>query len=314
LGSRGTAIGCAALAAAVLLASGCKPGEQAKPAPGASAPAAPAPAAREPSAPGDAFVELRDGLVTVECQAAPRGLVVEKLAREAGFEIFGDLDARPLTLDLRAQPVEVVLGALLEDLPYSAQWRFDPKADRHVLARLQLGDATAAAAPAPLTPEQKKREQIAERVRSRLREIREKSGSEEQKAELAARREERARNEADLLEQVRSSNPDMRMEAVAGLDPEGDALVALMDLLKNDPDARVREKAAEQAGEANGFIACAGLIDALGDREPAVVLRTLDSLEFACDETVVPIVRQRCGQSENEAVRERCAEAIEFLE
>jgi hypothetical protein len=261
-------------------------------------------------------VELRDGLVTVECQAAPRGLVVEKLAREANFEIFGDLDSRPLTLDLRAQPLEAVLAALLEDLPYGAQWKYDAKADRHVLARLQLGDASAdnAHAAAPVTPEQKKRHELAEKVRARLREVREKRGSEEQKAELAARREERARSEADLLEQVRSSNPDMRMEAVAGLDPEGDALVAVMDLLKNDPDARVREKAAEQAGEANGFIACAGLIDALGDREPAVVLRTLDSLEFACDETVAPIVRQRCGQSENQAVRERCSEAIEFLE
>ena len=109
-------------------------------------------------------------------------------------------------------------------LPYRAQWRFDPKADRHVLARLEVGDATAAAAPAALTPEKTKRRRSPTRVRSRLREMREKSGSEEQKAELAARREERARSEADLLEQLRSSNPDMRIEAVAGLDPEGDAL------------------------------------------------------------------------------------------
>lgn len=312
LGIRGRAIGVAALAVAALGLVGCKPAEKAKPA--ASAPAAAPPAAREASGPGESFVEVRDGLVTVECQSAPRGLVVEKLAREADFEIFGDLDARPLSLDLRAQPIEVVLAALLEDLPYSAEWRFDATADRHALARLQLGEPPGEAARAPVTPEQKKRHELAERVRARMREVREKRGSEEQKAELAARREERARSEADLLEQARSSNPDMRMEAVAGLDPEGEALVSLMDILKNDPDARVREKAAEQAGEANGFIACAGLIDALADPEPAVVLRTLDSLEFACDETVAPIVRARCGQSENQAVRERCAEAIEFLE
>jgi len=307
-------MGCAALAVAVLGVAGCKPAEKAKP--GASAPAAAAaPAERELSGPGEAFVEVRDGLVTVECQAAPRGLVVEKLAREADFEIFGDLDARPLTLDLRAQPLEAVVAALLEDLGYRAQWRFDAKADRHVLARIEIGETTGDAVRAPpSTPEQAKRRELAEKVRARMREIREKRGSEEQKAELAARREERARSEADLLEQARSSNPDMRMEAVAGLEPEGAALESLMDILKNDPDARVREKAAEQAGEANGFLACAGLLDALNDPEPAVVLRTLDSLEFACDETVEPIVRQRCGQSENQAIRERCAEAIDFLE
>ena len=311
MGFRGRVIGCAALAVALLGLAGCKPAEKAKPA--ASAPAAAVPSGREPSGPGEAFVEFKDGLVTVECQAAPRGLVVEKLARAANFEIFGDLDARPLTLDLRAQPLEAVVAALLEDLPYSAQWRFDAKTDRHLLARLQLGDKPIETAKA-MTPEQAKKNALTEKVRARVREIREKRGSEEQKAELAARREERARNEADLLEQVRSSNPDMRMEAVAGLEPEGDALVAIMDILKNDPDARVREKAAEQAGEASGYIACAGLIDALGDREPGVVLKTLDSLEFACDDTVIPIVQQRCGQSDNPAVKERCSEAVDFLQ
>ncbi|MGH9885087.1 MAG: hypothetical protein ACREBE_06145, partial [bacterium] len=79
--SRGRVIGCAALVVALLGLAGCKPADKAKSgasAPAATAPAAPAPSAREPSGPGEAFVELKDGLVTVECQAAPRGLVVEK--------------------------------------------------------------------------------------------------------------------------------------------------------------------------------------------------------------------------------------------
>ena len=61
-------------------------------------------------------------------------------------------------------------------------------------------------------------------------------------------------------------------------------------------------------------MACQGLIDALGDREPAVVLQALDSLEFTCDETVAPLVRQRCAQQADPAVKERCAEAIDFMQ
>ena len=71
---------------------------------------------------------------------------------------------------------------------------------------------------------------------------------------------------------------------------------------------------AEQGGEADGFLACAGLLDALGDGEPAVVLRSLASLEFTCDETVLPIVQKHCEQATDPAVQARCAEAIDFLQ
>jgi HEAT repeat protein len=152
-------------------------------------------------------------------------------------------------------------------------------------------------------------------LRQQMREAREKSAAtEEQKAELAARRDERARSEADLVEQLRSSNPEMRLEAVAGLDPEGETLAILLDVLKNDADPRVRAKAAEQGGEAEGFMACAGLLDALGDPEPAVVLQALESIEFTCDATVAPLLAQRCAGATDPGVQQRCAEAIEFLQ
>jgi HEAT repeat protein len=160
-----------------------------------------------------------------------------------------------------------------------------------------------------------KRLDMADTLRKQMRELREKeTGGEEQKAEIAARREERVRSQADLLEQLRSSNPEMRIEAVEGLDPEGPALAALLEVLKTDPDARVRERAAKQGGEADGFMACAGLLDALGDRETAVVLQALASIEFSCDASVAPIVAQRCAAAADPMVQARCAEAIDFLQ
>ncbi len=307
---RGHRVRVAALAAWVCFAAACDRGEQKGP----GAASTPSPAAGAAVAQGEANVALANGRVTIVCQDAPRGLLLEKLARLAGFELSGDLDAKPLTLDLQGQPLEPVVALLLEDLPYRAQWKFDARTDRHQLARLEVGDTPAPAATPAATAEKAKRREMADALRGQLREQREKGASEEQKAELAARREERARSQADLLEQLRSSNPDMRIEAVEGLEPEGPALEALLDILKNDPDARVREQAAKQGGEADGFMACQGLLDALGDREPAVVLQALDSLEFTCDETVAPLVRQRCAQQVDPAVKERCAEAIEFMQ
>jgi HEAT repeat protein len=156
---------------------------------------------------------------------------------------------------------------------------------------------------------------MAEALRQQMREMREQSGAtEDRTAELAARRDEQVRSQADLIEQLRSSNPEMRLEAVEGLDPEGSALTVLLEVLKTDADPRVRQKAAEHCGEAEGYMVCAGLLDALVDREPAVVLQALESLEFTCDATVVPVVEQRCAQAVDPLVQQRCAEAIEFLQ
>ena len=304
-----------ALVVALLLTLACERAERKGPDEAVTQPSAPT--ASEALGPGEARVDVDESGVTIECQAAARGLLLEKLARAGRFELVGDLDARPLTLELRGQPIETVIAALLEDLPYRAQWRYDAKSDRHELARLEVGEirAAAAAAAGESAAEKAKRRELADTLRQQIRERREQDrGSEEQKAELAARREERARSQADLLEQLRSSNPEMRIEAIEGLDPEGPALAARLEVLRSDPDARVREKAAEQGGEADGFLACAGLLDALGDREPAVVLRALASLEFTCDETVLPIVQKHCELATDPAVQARCAEAIDFLQ
>ncbi len=282
-----------------------------------AAPASPTPSTGHPIGPGDARVDVVDGRVTIECQAAPRGLLLEKLARAGRFQLIGELDARPLTLEIRNQPLETVLAALLDDLKYRAHWRFDTKSDRHDLERLEVGEVSSASAepPAATAAAKAKRRELADALRKQVRERREQDrGSEARKAEIAARREERALSQADLLEQLRSSNPEMRIEAVAGLDPEGAALMALLEILRTDPDPRVRAKAAEQGGEADGFMACAGLLDALGDPEPAVVLHALEGVEFACDDTVAPIVQQHCAQATDPVVRARCAEAIDFLQ
>jgi hypothetical protein len=283
----------------------CGPSEKAK----TPAPQAPQTEKSEPStlAPGEARVELREGRVTIVCHEAPRGLVIEKLAREAGFQLSGDLDSQLMSLDLEDVPMDQVLPALLAGSSYRAQWRFDPDQSRHLLAKLELGDIPGATQTAH-------KPKLGEALRERIRAMRDKQPTEKQKAEAAARREERARTQADALEELRSSNPDMRMEAAADIEPEGPALASLMEALATDADPRVRAKVAEQLADADGCVASMGLVTATSDPDPSVRSAAWHALEMNCDESMLPSMQPVCAKEPDPKVRESCTGTLEMCE
>jgi hypothetical protein len=248
-------------------------------------------------------VEVRDGRVTVVCQDAPRGLLLERLAREGRFELGGELDSQPMTLSLEAVAMEQALPAVLAGSSYRAQWRFDPAAQTTALARLEIGEpsptATQAAAP---------KNRLSESLRERIKALREKGPNEKARADAAQRREERARTQADALEELRSSNPEMRMEAAADIEPEGPALTPLLDALANDPDPRVRAKNAEQLGDAEGCTTALALANATGDPDPTVRKNTWTGLEMLCDESMLVQLETDPG------VQEACRSTLEICE
>ena len=291
--------------AALFALAACGPSEKTKP----PAPEArPAQKGESPAlAAGDVRVEVRDGRVTIVCHDAPRGLVVEKLAREGSFQLAGDLDSVPTTLDLDEVPMDQVLPALLAGASYRAQWRFDKDQNRHLLAKLELGEVPGAA-------QAGRKPKIGEALRERIRAMRDKQPSEKQKAEAAARREERARTQADALEELRSSNPEMRMEAAADIDPEGPALGSLMETLASDADPRVRAKVAEQLADADGCVASMGLVNATGDPDPQVRCKAWQSLEMNCDESMLPSMQPKCANETDAKVRECCTGTLEMCE
>jgi hypothetical protein len=258
---------------------------------------------------GEVQVELKDGRVTVVCHDAPRGLVVEKLAREAGFQLSGDLDSQAMNLDLQQVPMEQVVPPLLAGASYRAEWRFEKEQDRTTLAKLEVGEVPAGAVTAAAH-----KPKLGEALRERFRAMRDNKPSEKQKAEAAARREERARTQADALEELRSSSPEMRMEAAADIDPEGPALHSLIETLSTDSDARVRAKVAEQLADADGCVASMGLVTATGDPDPSVRCAAWHSLEMNCDESMLPTMQPTCAREADPKVRECCTGTLEMCE
>jgi len=261
---------------------------------------------------GEVRLEIRDGRVTLSCHEAPRGLVIEKLAREGGFgivgQIGGEADSQPISLKLEQATMDQVLAAILVGAGYRAQWRFDAEQGRHVLANLELGDLPATS----LTAQKPK---IGEALRERIRQMRERQQpTEKQRAEAAARREERARTQADALEELRSSNPDMRMEAAAEIEPEGPALRSLLDSLASDADPRVRARVAETLADADGCVASMGLVTATADPDPGVRTAAWRSLEMNCDESMLEGMQPQCARETDGGVRETCTSTLEMCE
>ncbi|MFI5316166.1 MAG: HEAT repeat domain-containing protein [Myxococcota bacterium] len=293
------------LVAVSIALAACEPGGKSK----SQVPPAP-PAEKSDSsglASGEVRVEQREGRVTVVCHEAPRGLVIEKLAREAGFQLEGELDSQPMTLQLEQLPMDQVLPALLAGASYRAQWHYDKDQDRSLLARLEFGDV-------PSLAQGSHKPKIAEALRERIRSMRENKPSEKQKAEAAARREERARTQADALEELRSSSPEMRMEAAADIEPEGPALQSLIDALGGDADPRVRAKIAEQLSDADGCVASMGLVKATVDPDPSVRCAAWHSLEMNCDESMLPSMQPQCAKETDAKVRECCNSTLEMCE
>jgi len=291
---------------ALLALGACEPGGKSKSQGGSSKAERSAPTTTT-VATGEVEVQFKDGKVTVTAHDAPRGLVVERLAREAGFQLAGDLDSQPTNLELQDVSMEQVIPPLLSGTSYRAQWRFDKDQDRTLLAKLEVGDVPAAASASH-------KPKLGEALRERFRAMRDNKPTEKQKADAAARREEHARTQADALEELRSSSPDMRIQAAADIEPEGPALHTLIDTLSSDADPRVRAKVAEQLADADGCVASMGLVTATADPDPSVRCAAWHSLEMNCDESMLPNMQPQCAKETDPKVRECCTGTLEMCE
>ncbi len=262
------------------------------------------PAAEPLPGPGRARVEFADGQVTVLSHAAPRAAIIGELAAQAGFLLeLGDLEPSLLTVRIENLMLERALPLLLRDIPYQIDYGFDPVLGRHVVTFLGVGPPlmateadstpTAGDVPAPRSATRSDREYRERLFRERL--YRE------------------APIQAALLEDLGSSNPATRAEAASEIDAEGLALDRLLEILAEDPDPRVRAASVEQLGDAGSHWAVRGLIFALGDSEPAVVLLAIEALESEGDDSVVPDL-ERLLDHRDPAIREATREALDSLQ
>jgi hypothetical protein len=292
-------LGVALVTVLLAFASACGREEAEAPSPAAEPEAAAAPVPR--GTPRVGVVEQR---VTLVSDGRTRTALLAELADKAGFalEIEEGVDPQPLVLDLRDVEVEQALALLLEGSAYGAFYEFDTYTAGHVLARVsvQAGPDLAAVAPRPV------------RMRRRAPEPGAMPDGEERRPAYRSAAEGQPGLE-ELAEQLDTTDAGIRAQVVSEIDPDGPGIAILAEMLSDDPDPFVRVAAAKQLGDTDTFVATRALLDALADPDPQVVVSALDGLEFAGDESVIPLLEPLL-EHRDATVRTAAAEAIDFLE
>jgi HEAT repeat protein len=116
---------------------------------------------------------------------------------------------------------------------------------------------------------------------------------------------------AEALNNLRSSDAEVRADAVLDIEPEGVGVRTLVDTL-GDPDPEVRIAVISQLEDGDTPEATAGIVRALSDKDAEVVLQAIDALEFVGDATSVSELK-RLLEHPNEEVRSEAQDAIDYL-
>jgi len=270
-----------------------------------------------PSAPASAALRIHAGRVSVARDQVLQLVVLEELAGRAGFELeVGAVAPRNITLHLDDAPLLDAISVLLEGMPFRTEYAVDPKTGAHVLAKLSVGAPVSTSPPVPDAGNVgDAAAEIARKARSEeFRELfAQKRQNAEERGRLAnASAEERRAREAEAVEQLDDADGERRAEALAAIDPEGDASVRISELAKLDPDPRVRAAAVERLGEADTYQATSALLAALADPSPQVLIAALEALEFVGDHSLLPRIEPLANHP-NPAVREAASAAIDSL-
>ena len=260
---------------------------------------------------GTSQVEISQGRITVISHEAPMRPILSHLARQVGFQLdVTEPDLPPLTIRIEGAELSDAIPELMTGLHYQAEFGIDRRTGAHVLHRLVVGQPSAAHAREDST-EPAEDEVVQSTVRLPRDSLRR---SPEARTQAQLRIEsEGDREQLALLEQLESRDPVLRALAVEEIQPSGELLQRLRDLVWEDPDPLVRVAAVAQIATTDAYAANQGLVDALGDPDRRVVLKAIEVLEFAGDDSNISDLELLLDHRDG-AIRQAAAETIEFLE
>lgn len=293
-------------------------------------------------------VELRDGRVWLDLSGDGQLTALGQLAKAADFDL--ELHAfrpRPAAIRLEGVTLAEAVAALVGDASFAFEYAFDAEQARHEIVVLHVGTSGLTLSPAAghgggiredgatpspgRSPPDSETDALAEGERSVTRETSSRARIESARERVAALRESLRRAEGEQrrelgneYDQATEAFQEQLREALSDPDPfvraqmlgeieidSGDARHRIGLLARSDPSPRVRVAAAETLGEDGTFQAVAELIGMLDDREPDVLIATLEALDFSGDESIEPYIEPLSGHPDSQ-VREKANEMLEF--
>ena len=240
---------------------------------------------------GKHVIDLSAGMVSIRANQVYELDLLNELAMLANFQILSrNVDWKTVSVDMPAQPLHTALGELLQDYPYQIVYTPDTDTQQEVLSEVFIGDL-----PATGTTASKDSGPASEATPADLDET---SADSEQQA---------------YIQQLQSPQVDVRVTAVEEIDPVGDALYLLTDMLQKDPSPEVRIATSETLEESDDPLAIQALVKCLQDEYPAVIIQCIDSLDIIGDETTVQHLEPLLTHYDP-GVNAAAAEAIESLQ
>jgi hypothetical protein len=254
---------------------------------------------------GDAHVEYFDGRVTVRCDGSLQLAVLEQLAAQVGFEIVaGKTAAQPITLNIERAALVDAIALILDGFSYTLGYDLDEATGTRTLALIKIGETLEHGSA-----------NLAETASANARRIQDRVSSTAERTrgdQMDPASEGYSNEQAEMLLELDSSDPDARAEAVSWIELDPEVLERLISQLESDPDAEVRAAIVERLGEEESPTAMAGLVVALRDPDPEVVLEAMDILEFEAEALLIAELDWLSAHPEPD-VRDAAQDAKDFL-
>jgi len=250
-----------------------------------------APVARPLPPAGKSAIELSSGKVSIRANQVYELQLLNELATLANFQLLtGDVDWKTVTVDMQAQPLHTALGELLQHYPYQIVYAPDKDTQQEVLSEVVIGGLSAA--------EISDSKDTAAANKAILKDIEALSDDGQQQA---------------YIQQLQNPQAEVRAAAAEEVEPAGNALYLLTDMLIKDPSPEVRIATTRALEESDDPLAVTALVKCLQDGDPAVIVACIQSLDFLGDETTVQYLEPLLTHYDP-GVSTAASEAIESLQ
>ncbi len=211
------------------------------------------------------MIDLAPGNISIRANRVNTLEILDGIAAQAGFRLLaGDIAWETVTVDIQKDTLHAALVELIKAYPYLIVYTPDKDTRREVLSEVVVGDLLATA-------------------------------TADSDAATAAGDEAPLENPDDLpdpeqqayLEELQSPFPEVRARAVKEIEPVGEALYVLTDLIVNDPSSEVRIATTRALEFSEDPLAIQALAACLKDEDLYVVLECITTLEHIGDATSV---------------------------
>lgn len=255
----------------------------------------PPPAAVETDGPfpeaGKVEIDVTPGSISIRANQVDEHEILDSIAAAAGFRLLtGDVAWKTVSVDIRENTLHAALVELIKAYPYQIVYTPDTDSQQEVLSEVVISGTQISESPARTGGPVAEDEALLDRMV-----------------------DEPDPDQQQALKKLQSTNPEVRAAAAGQVEPVGDALYTLTDLMVSDPAPEVRIASIQALEFSEDPLAIQALATCLKDEDVYVLIECITMLENMGDETTIARLRPLLSHYDL-SVRNAAAQAIENLQ